>query len=152
MPIKIITVGRRHDTHIAELIGGYEKRLRSPYLIEWLLIPNSSKKGITAREEESQAIQSRINSDNLTILLDERGKMLDSPALSRLITEPLSHSRTVVFIVGGAYGVSEELRQKSHRVWSLSDLVFPHQLVRLLLAEQLYRAQCIEKNIPYHNV
>jgi Predicted SPOUT methyltransferase len=86
MPIKIITVGRRHDTHIAELIGGYEKRLRSPYLIEWLLIPNSSKKGITAREEESQAIQSRINSDNLTILLDERGKI--RARLSLLSGEP----------------------------------------------------------------
>ncbi len=151
MPIKIITVGKKHTPHIAALVEDYEKRLKKPYTCEWVLIPNSPKKDDTARQEESRAILARIAPDEVTILLDERGRMLSSPALSQLITEPLSHSRGVTFVIGGAYGVDDELRQHAQFVWSLSDLVFPHQLVRLLLIEQLYRAQCIENNIPYHN-
>ena len=85
----------------------------------------------------------------IVILLDERGKNLSSPELSDLITEHID--KHIVFIIGGAYGVTSDLRQKSNVVWSLSNLVFPHQLVRLILAEQLYRAQEIHRGSHYHH-
>ncbi|WP_457915238.1 23S rRNA (pseudouridine(1915)-N(3))-methyltransferase RlmH [Candidatus Minimicrobia naudis] len=91
-----------------------------------------------------------LRSDDFVILLDERGKNLSSPELSDLIIDGIS-IRRIVFIIGGAYGVTYDLRQKSNVVWSLSNLVFPHQLVRLILAEQLYRAQEIHRGSHYHH-
>ena len=113
------------------------------------ILPHSSFEGDRARQEESGRIFSRLNSDDFVILLDERGKNLSSPELSDLITEHTD--KHIVFIIGGAYGVTSDLRQKSNIVWSLSNLVFPHQLVRLILAEQLYRAQEIHRGSHYHH-
>ena len=77
--------------------------------------------------------------------------MFDSPTLAKKLTIPLEQSKNVVIIIGGAYGVSLELQTRADLVWSLSPLVFPHQLVRLMLIEQLYRAQTIHAGLPYHN-
>lgn len=85
------------------------------------------------------------------ILLDERGKNLSSPELSEALSRQFVNSKEVVIIIGGAFGVSEEVRQKSNLVWSLSRLVFPHQLVRVMLAEQIYRAQEIAVGGKYHH-
>ncbi len=85
------------------------------------------------------------------IILDERGKLLDSPGLARLLQGPLNRSQPVMIIIGGAYGVNTALLSRADIIWSLSPLVFPHQLVRLLLAEQLYRAQEITAGHPYHH-
>jgi len=104
-----------------------------------------------AREDESQRLLSRLKPDDFVILLDERGRLYDSPAFSRLLLEPLESSRQVVVIIGGAYGVDDSVHERADVVWSLSPLVFPHQLVRLLLAEQLYRAQEIAAGHPYHH-
>jgi len=114
-----------------------------------IILPHSSFEGDRARQEESERIFSRLNSDDFVILLDERGKNLSSPELSNLITDNIN--KHIIFIIGGAYGVTHELRQKSNVVWSLSNLVFPHQLVRLILAEQLYRAQEIHRGSHYHH-
>ena len=86
------------------------------------------------------------------IIAHERGKQFDSPALSRQIEQVFPTSKTPVFIIGGAYGVDDFLTSRANLVWSLSPLVFPHQLVRLILAEQLYRAQEIAAGHPYHHV
>jgi 23S rRNA (pseudouridine1915-N3)-methyltransferase len=83
--------------------------------------------------------------------LDERGRLLDSPQLSGVLKEQLDQSRKVAIIIGGAYGVTDEVRQKVDAVWSLSPLVYPHQLVRLVLIEQLYRAQQILQGGAYHH-
>ncbi len=151
MPLKIIAVGKKHEAWVAEGIERYQKRLRAPFMVEWVLLPHSSFEGDRARQEESERIQSRLNADDFVVLLDERGKLLDSPGLSTLLTEHLQASRTVVIIIGGAYGVDTTVHQRAHVVWSLSPLVFPHQLVRLLLAEQLYRAQQIHQGSAYHH-
>lgn len=104
-----------------------------------------------ARQDESERILSRLKPDDFVILLDERGKLVDSPSLSRLLLAPLESSKTVVVIIGGAYGVDDTVHNRADIVWSLSPLVFPHQLVRLILAEQLYRAQEIAAGNPYHH-
>jgi 23S rRNA (pseudouridine1915-N3)-methyltransferase len=151
MAIKILAVGKRHESWVSEGIERYEKRLRTPFLTEWVLLPHSSLDGDRARQEESERILSRLNAHDYVVLLDERGKMIDSPRLSGLLTEQLNASQQVVIIIGGAYGVDETIHSRASLVWSLSTLVFPHQLVRLILAEQLYRAQQIENGSAYHH-
>lgn len=150
--IKILAVGRRHENWIEEGIRRYETRLKPPFNTEWVLLPHSAREGLGARQEESERILSKLKPDDFVILLDERGKLHDSPTLSRKLLEPLERSRQVVLIIGGAYGVDESVQQRADLVWSLSPLVFPHQLVRLIVAEQLYRAQEIAAGRPYHHV
>ena len=103
------------------------------------------------RRSQVQRILSRLRDDEFVILLDERGTLLDSPALSKLLVEKLESSQRVAVIIGGAYGVNDDLRARANKTLSLSPLVFPHQLVRLLLAEQLYRCQEIASGAPYHH-
>lgn len=151
MSITILTVGKKHESWVAEGIERYQKRLRAPYDIEWVLLPHSSFEGDRARQEESGRILSRIKDHDFVVLLDERGKLLDSPGLSRLLTEQFNTSRSIVFVIGGAYGVDETVHQRANALWSLSPLVFPHQLVRLLLVEQVYRASQIALGTGYHH-
>lgn len=151
MSLHILAIGKKHEDWVVEGILRYQKRLKAPYIPEWILMPHSSFDGPTAREDESERILSRLSAYDYVILLDERGKTLDSPAFSDMLTEQLDHSRKVLIIIGGAYGVNDTLREKAHLVWSLSPLVFPHQLVRLILTEQLYRAQQITLGGSYHH-
>lgn len=151
MPLRVIAIGKKHETWVADGIERYEKRLRRPFVLEWVYLPHSAREGVSARQEESERILSRLKDDDFVVLLDEKGKIIDSPALASLLEAPLHSSRTVVVIIGGAYGVDETVHTRADFVWSLSLLVFPHQLVRLLLAEQLYRAQEIVAGNPYHH-
>jgi 23S rRNA (pseudouridine1915-N3)-methyltransferase len=150
MALRIIAIGKKHEAWVQDGIARYEKRLKRPFDVEWVLLPHSSREGLMARQEESERILSRLN-DEYVVLLDERGKLYNSPALSRLLFAPLEQSRQVTLIIGGAYGVDASVHERADAVWSLSPLVFPHQLVRLLLAEQLYRAQEIAYGRPYHH-
>ncbi len=151
MSIKIITVGKKHEQWVTPGIERYTQRLRRPWDLEWVLVTHSGYSEQQARRAESSAILSKIGADDWVILLDERGKNLSSPELSKTISERLGN-RKIVFIVGGAYGVDEQVTQRANFIWSLSRLVFPHQMVRLILAEQIYRAAEIAAGRPYHNV
>jgi 23S rRNA (pseudouridine1915-N3)-methyltransferase len=151
MSIKIITVGKKHESWISEGVERYQKRLKRPFLVEWVFLPNSTFDGPVARRDDSERISLRLNASAFVILLDERGKNIDSPAISRLISDQLNRSREVIFVIGGAYGVDESVSSRADFVWSLSGLVFPHQLVRLILTEQIYRAQEIASGNPYHH-
>lgn len=151
MPLKIIAIGKKHEPWIAEGVERYQRRLRAPFVLEWVLLPHSSLEGDRARQEESERIASRLSADDYVVLLDERGKLLDSPRLSEVLTQHLNASRTVVLVIGGAYGVDETIQRRANLAWSLSPLVFPHQLVRLMLAEQVYRAQQIQLGSAYHH-
>lgn len=151
LTIKIIAVGKKHEAWVEDGIKRYEKRLRRPFDCSWSLLPNSSKDGAAAREDESERLLLRLKPDEYVVLLDERGNLLSSPKLAAVLTAPLDRSKTVVVIIGGAYGVNDAVRTRADLVWSLSPLVFPHQLVRLLVVEQLYRTQEIASGRPYHH-
>lgn len=151
MPLHILAVGKKHEAWVAEGIERYQKRLKAPFLLEWVLLLHSSFDGDRARQDESERLLSRLNAYDFIVLLDERGRLLDSPQLSAVLKEQLDQSRKVAIIIGGAYGVTDEIRQKANAVWSLSPLVYPHQLVRLVLIEQLYRAQQIAQGGSYHH-
>lgn len=151
MSLTILVVGKKHEDWVATGIERYQKRLRSPYDVEWVLLPHSSLDGDRARQEESERILSRLSSGDTVVLLDERGVNIDSPSLASRIEEWVGLSNKVVFIIGGAYGVDVSVHSRAQFIWSLSKLVFPHQLVRLLLTEQLYRAQQISQGGKYHH-
>lgn len=150
--ITIISVGKKPNEPINVLIESYQKRLESKFKIDWVYINFLSGKMSKAEQiqKESELIKARINKQT-TILLDERGQQVDNEQLSQQLSKLHYSSDHLVFIIGGAYGVSEELRSICSFVWSLSRLVFPHQLVRLLLIEQIYRSQTIVDGQPYHH-
>lgn len=143
MNIICITVGKKHNINLADAIAEYEKRLDN---FSWQLIPSSDK------AQESQAILRQLKEDDTVILLDERGKMWGNDRLAYAL-ETLQNRSTkrLVFIIGGAYGVEATVQQRSSYILALSPLVFPHQIVRLLLVEQLYRTYSILAEGKYHH-
>ncbi len=149
--IRIIAIGKKHESWILEGIERYQKRLRAPFDVKWELLPHSTLDGIKARQIESEAILERLNTTELVVLLDETGKLYNSPTLAREFEATFSRGSSLTIVIGGAYGVNKALKQRSQNCWSLSPLVFPHQLVRLILIEQLYRAQEIGRGHPYHH-
>lgn len=151
MSLTILSIGKKHESWVVEGIERYQKRLRAPFNVEWVLLPHSSLEGDSARQEESERILSRLKADEHVVLLDERGKLFDSPTFAKHLTTQFNQSKQVTIIIGGAYGVTADVQQRAHMVWSLSPLVFPHQLVRLLLIEQIYRSQQITLGSAYHH-
>lgn len=152
MTIKVLAVGKKHESWVGEGISRYEKRLKKPFNLTWQLLNHSSRENDAARTEESARILAKIDDRDFVVLLDERGKNIDSPALANKLRSPIDSSRNVVIIIGGAYGVDPTVHARADFTWSLSKLVFPHQLVRLILTEQLYRAQDILGGGKYHHV
>jgi 23S rRNA (pseudouridine1915-N3)-methyltransferase len=151
MSVRILAIGKKHEAWVVDGIERYQKRLQRPFDMSWVLLPHSAREGLVARQEESERILGRLDPSEFVILLDERGKLLDSPALSRRLIGVLERSQLVTLVIGGAYGVDETVHARANLVWSLSPLVFPHQLVRLIGVEQLYRAQEIARGNPYHH-
>lgn len=151
MSIQIISVGKKHEDWVKDGIERYQQRLKRPFDIEWVLLPHSSHDGLKSRQEESSAILKRLNANDFVVLLDERGLNIASPELATKIEGAFNQSKNIIFIIGGAYGVSDELITRASFSWSLSKLVFPHQLVRLILTEQIYRAQEIAGGRSYHH-
>ncbi len=152
MALQIIAVGKKHESWVKDGIDRYEKRLKKPFTVGWQYLPHSAQSGNAARQEESERLLARIKDSDFLILLDERGKLLDSVAASRQLLAPLETGKSVVMVIGGAYGVSQAVQERADLVWSLSPLVFPHQLVRLVLIEQIYRMQEIATGRPYHHL
>ena len=126
----------------------------TPFQIQTLKPKKSSRdESAQKQKEESELILSTLSSDDFVILFDERGKSFDSIEFSKKIGSVLSSSKKrAVFIVGGAYGVSDEVRARAQLVVSLSPMVMNHLLAQTVALEQIYRAFMILKNLPYHNV
>ncbi len=146
MKILCISVGKKHDAGVATAIADYQKRLSKFCDLSWQLIPTSSV------DIESSAIERALKDDDFVILLDERGTQLDNKALAEKL-EGLQNSaiKRLVIIIGGAYGVNHQLMTRANLTISLSELVFPHQIVRLLVVEQLYRSYSILSGGKYHH-
>lgn len=150
--IRIVAIGKKHEDWVTSGIERYQKRLRAPFDVRWDLLPHSTLEGLQARQKESEAILSRLKDDEFVVLLDETGKSYDSPTLSRQLESVFARGTSLTLIIGGAYGVNDELQRRAQIIWSLSPLVFPHQLVRLILIEQLYRTQEIARGGSYHHL
>lgn len=151
MGLRIIAVGKKHEPWVGPGISRYEARLRKPCDVSWRLLPHGPAAGEAGRREESKRIASHLSPSDQVILLDERGQCFTNRELAVAVDKGLQAQRPVVFVIGGAYGVDEALRARANLIWSLSRLTLPHQLVRLVLVEQLYRTQEILAGRPYHH-
>jgi 23S rRNA (pseudouridine1915-N3)-methyltransferase len=138
-------------------VEDFTQRINKYFSVEWNIIAApknaASLPEKTLKKMEGEIILSQLSKDDCLILLDERGKQYSSIELSQLLQQKANEShKRLIFLIGGAYGVDEAMTKRADYNWSLSKLVFPHMLVRLILAEQLYRACTILRNEKYHHV
>lgn len=129
------------------LIQNYVKRMPKHITVTWRFISHGVGDPKRSVAQESEAIM-RILTDQKIVLLDETGKDLTSPQLSEFIYD---NGLDITFVIGGAYGVSEQIKQRANLILSFGKMVYPHQLMRLILAEQIYRAYTIHTGHPYHH-
>lgn len=156
MKLACWSVGKPHESYVKEGIELFTGRLQHYFKTEWALLPAPKSTGMLSemdlRKKEANLILDWLEKDDYLVLLDENGSSLSSEKLASFIqTRANESTKRVVFLIGGAYGVDESIKKRANFCWSLSTLVFPHQLVRLLLAEQLYRAATILRNEKYHH-
>jgi 23S rRNA (pseudouridine1915-N3)-methyltransferase len=157
MKIAIWTLGKGHEANFKAAIEDFTKRINRYYPCEWKIIAppkNAASMGEQQLKiEEGKTIVAQLGNDDYLLLLDEKGKMLDNMQFANHINNLLVRGvRQLVVLIGGAFGVDESVKKRANFTLSLSALVFPHQLVRLMIAEQLYRSCTILKNEKYHHV
>lgn len=156
MKITLLVTGVSDDHELAPAIDRYVKRLGHyvPFDIEEIKCPKHFSKLTTEelKKEESQLILSRISPQDMVVVLDERGKHWDTVGFSAQLQKWMNTGcKRIVFIVGGAYGFSEEVYQRADQRMALSNMTLTHQMVRLFFVEQLYRAFTILRNEKYHH-
>ncbi|MGQ0639418.1 MAG: 23S rRNA (pseudouridine(1915)-N(3))-methyltransferase RlmH [Gemmatimonadaceae bacterium] len=146
MRFRLCVVGKPRDPALAAAIAEYESRAARywPLDVREIKATSGGDANIESRRLSDAA------GDALRIVCDERGKGLESRAFAQLLQSLREQAKDVALIVGGAFGVSDELRGDAHRVLALAPWTLPHELARLVLAEQLYRAGTILKGEPYH--
>lgn len=152
--IRIVVIGKDKDRWVTEAVIHFEKLLSRWAAVEWIVIPRP--KGSLAlspaliRKQESELLMKQFGS-GINIALDDSGKQFDTPAFAALMEKlQVQSTGPITFIIGGPYGFNDNLRSKADRSISLSLLTFSHQLVRLVLLEQLYRSLSILHGTDYH--
>lgn len=153
MKIQLWTIGKQQDASTKAAVEDFTMRINRYFPCEWKLLPPSKATDpALIKKAESQTVLQSVQKDDYLVLLDERGKNISSPELASLLQQRANESRKqVIFLIGGAYGVDAAVRERADFTWSLSKLVFPHQVARLVLAEQVYRACTILRNEKYHH-
>jgi len=156
MKFQFWTIGKNHESYVKEGVDLFTKRISNYYPVEWNILPSpknaATLSGTDLKKKEGELINGLLQKEDWLVLLDENGKMLSSEGLANFIQHRANEStKNIVFLIGGAFGVSDAIKQRANYQWSLSKLVFPHQLVRLILAEQVYRACSINRNEKYHH-
>ena len=156
MKVELWMVGKTNFGYLKEGIELYEKRLKHYLSLELKVIPDlKNSKNLKAdqfRRKEGDTILQKLQKDDFLILLDEKGKEYSSVSFSKFMEDHfLSSKKRIVFLIGGAFGFSKEIYERSNSKIALSKMTFSHQMVRLFFLEQLYRAMTISKGEPYHN-
>jgi len=156
MEIQLICIGKTDDPDLQKLISNYENRLKHYIKFTLLLIPDIKDAKNLSKEQqktkEGELIENQIRISDVVVLLDENGKEFSSVGFSEYLNKKMSSGcKRLIFIIGGPYGFSKTLQQKYKAKISLSQMTFSHQMIRLFFVEQLYRANTILKNEPYHH-
>jgi 23S rRNA (pseudouridine1915-N3)-methyltransferase len=156
MKISFWSIGKAHDSHFKDGINEFTKRISKYFPVEWNIIPVPKNAGMLSemdlKRKEGEIVLQWLRQDDYLIALDEHGREFTSSSLSEFLQQRATESsRNLVFLIGGAFGLDESVLSKAKFKWSLSRLTFPHQLVRLILAEQIYRACTILHNEKYHH-
>ncbi|MBP9793660.1 MAG: 23S rRNA (pseudouridine(1915)-N(3))-methyltransferase RlmH [Flavobacterium sp.] len=156
MNIKLIAIGKTDNKNLQTLIEDYTKRLSFYIKFELDIIPDiKNVKNLSEaqqKEKEGELILAKVSTTDHLILLDENGKSFSSVGFSDELQKKMNSGiKTLVFVIGGPYGFSDDVYQKSKGKISLSAMTFSHQMVRLFFIEQLYRGFTILRNEPYHH-
>lgn len=156
MKIKLIAIGKTDQEALNALIDVYQKRLKHYISFDIEIIADvKNAKSLSQqqlKEKEGQLILSKIQSGDVVVLLDEHGKQFRSVEFSNYLQKKMNAAtKQLVFVIGGAYGFSDEVFQAASEKISLSKMTFSHQMIRLFMVEQLYRSFTILKNEPYHH-
>ena len=154
MEIKLIVVGKTKSYELVRLINEYVKRINF-YKKFKIIVVNSLKSKKNSEKEikkiEGENVLKSLKKNELIFLLDENGKSFNSRKFADFLSNKFKTNKSIVFVVGGAHGFSNEIKQKSNEIISLSEMTFSHQIIRLFFTEQVYRALTILNNHPYHN-
>jgi len=156
MKIQLWTIGKNHEPYVKTGVQEFSKRISKYYPVEWVILPLPKNMGMLSamdmKKKEASIVLEWLKKDVYLVALDERGKQFSSEELAQFLQARANEgSKNLVFLIGGAFGLDDSVLQKANIQWSLSRLTFPHQLVRLILAEQLYRACSILRNEKYHH-
>jgi 23S rRNA (pseudouridine1915-N3)-methyltransferase len=156
MKIQFWAIGKNHEPYVKEGVEDFTKRISKYYPVEWNIIPMPKNAGMMSemdlKKKEGELILNWLKQGDYLVALDEHGTQMKSEKLAEFIQARANESiKTLVFVIGGAFGLDEAVLEKANFKWSLSQLTFPHQLVRLILAEQVYRACSIIRNEKYHH-
>lgn len=149
--IKILCVGKIKETYFKEAILEYQKRLTKYTKLEIIEVTDSSEGNIqTILEKERNLLQKHIKEKEYIITLEIEGEQVSSIEFSKKIHQTLTTNPNIVFIIGGSYGLHPDIKKRANYALSFSNLTFPHQMFRVLLLEQIYRAYKIKNNESYH--
>jgi len=156
MKIKLLAIGKTDDKNLQTLIETYQNRLKHYINFEIEIIPDlKNVKNLSEaqqKEKEGTLILKILNATDVLILLDEKGKEFRSVDFSQFLQKKMNAGiKQLVLVIGGPYGFSDEVYKKSQGKISLSKMTFSHQMIRLFIVEQIYRAFTILKNEPYHH-
>ena len=156
MKISFWSVGKNNEPYVKEGVEDFTRRIARYFKVDWNIIPVPKNAGMMSEQDlkkkEGETILNWLDKTDYLITLDERGKQISSEGLAAFIQARANEStKQLIFLIGGAYGIDEAVLKRADYKWSLSQLVFPHQLVRLILAEQVYRACTILRNEKYHH-
>ncbi len=154
MKIEFWTIGKAHETYVQAGVALFTERIGFYYPVEWQFMQTKKTASDTAQQKQQEAglITAALKPGDFLVALDENGTMLDSRKLARFIEVRANESaKRLVFLIGGAFGLDPSILAMARYRWSLSALTFPHQLVRLILSEQIYRACSISRNEKYHH-
>ncbi|PIE50968.1 MAG: 23S rRNA (pseudouridine(1915)-N(3))-methyltransferase RlmH [Flavobacteriales bacterium] len=156
MKINLLCIGKTDQKEITQLTDYYQKRLPKYWNFEKIEIPDiKNAKNLSPtllKKEETKKMLQYINPSDWVILLDEKGKEFTSRSFANKINDLMNNSvKQIHFVIGGAYGFSDEIYQRANQKIALSKMTFTHQMVRLFFIEQLYRADQILQGKPYHN-
>jgi 23S rRNA (pseudouridine1915-N3)-methyltransferase len=151
--VVIAAVGKPRDRHLAAAIDEYETRAARYWPLDVVEVREASGRGVSAeqaKEREGQRLLERIPPTATVIACDERGDRLTSTEFSSLLATAREAARDIAFVIGGAFGLPTQLRDRASRSIQLAPWTLPHEMARLVLAEQLYRAGTIVRGEPYH--
>ena len=156
MKIKLILVGKTNAKYLVEGEKEYEKRLKHYTKFEEIIIPDIKQSGKLSESElkkkEGQLILAKLENSDHVILLDDKGNSYSSLQFSDFLQQKMNSSlKSLVFVVGGAFGFSDEVYQRANSKVSLSKMTFSHQMIRLIFKEQLYRGFSILRGEKYHH-
>lgn len=155
MKLVVLTVSQSYESWLDEVIENYSKKIGFFYPFEVQTLKGKKTERDFAdfkKKADSDLILSKITSDDYVILSDEKGQSLDSIKFSQKLNQSLnSGKKRIVFVIGGAFGVSEDLKARAQMTVRLSEMVFNHHIALAVLLEQIYRGITIQKNLPYHN-